>query len=528
MTNAAQRLALLTLLLIPVSSCAEDLRKFYPTDNTAIIFLQKGEGSVDLGFVLAPKVQPPECEVTEAVGAAGKIPKAKFTFAWEGSPKQSEQASVLRGTIRVSDASVQPNDDYKGKLICFWKANANATTVLDFTVVDRGTTEANISPDRIDLVVDRENSAPVAVRIKNVGKSELRDIELSTLDLVDAASGHRVEAVSLASVAGPLAISRDVPVTLKLPTPVFAGTYTGNLDLYANGQYLKSIPLSLRSRGPQRLPVIGYIPRLPLILLVLIVLAGFWASSKADDWFTGGGLERTETTLSLRRSRTFILQMKDRIAKWESETQIGSSLGQTKARLIVDFATVEEDLARIGSLTKDVLIARVQYFAARIAFYETLWIFILAATEEWGTEKDKLKAVVASFDSVPLSGSIDDYRKALNGLLGGTTYLQPKDVTEQLNRVAGTQRRSGGLWSRLVARLGKPPSDLDLQRKITEMALIYKMLVWTVVFLTALQTFYLASVTFGTANDYIKLFLWSLGLTQFGTQVIARAHGPYA
>lgn len=66
-----------------------------------------------------------------------------------------------------------------------------------------------------------------------------------------------------------------------------------------------------------------------------------------------------------------------------------------------------------------------------------------------------------------------------------------------------------------------------MDRRITRMAWVYRLTVWLVVSAVAYLTFYDRAFAFGTARDYISLFLWTLGLTQTGTQILARGKSSY-
>lgn len=70
-------------------------------------------------------------------------------------------------------------------------------------------------------------------------------------------------------------------------------------------------------------------------------------------------------------------------------------------------------------------------------------------------------------------------------------------------------------------------STLDkLRAKIRRMAALYRTVVWTVVFVTGYLSFFAGHAAFGTLADYFTLFLWALGLTSTGTQIITRIHKP--
>ena len=64
----------------------------------------------------------------------------------------------------------------------------------------------------------------------------------------------------------------------------------------------------------------------------------------------------------------------------------------------------------------------------------------------------------------------------------------------------------------------------EVKRKIGRMAWIYRTVVWAVVVMTAYYSYYAHNLVFGTLSDYLVLFIWALGLTQTGTQLMTRIH----
>jgi hypothetical protein len=56
------------------------------------------------------------------------------------------------------------------------------------------------------------------------------------------------------------------------------------------------------------------------------------------------------------------------------------------------------------------------------------------------------------------------------------------------------------------------------------MGLLYQGVVWVTVFFTAYQAYFAHNLAFGTLSDYFVVFLWSIGLTQTGSQILARIH----
>lgn len=62
----------------------------------------------------------------------------------------------------------------------------------------------------------------------------------------------------------------------------------------------------------------------------------------------------------------------------------------------------------------------------------------------------------------------------------------------------------------------------QIERDIQLITLAQYAVVWVVVVLSGLTTYFLTNATYGTEADYIGTLLWSLGLTQTGKQIISR------
>jgi hypothetical protein len=60
------------------------------------------------------------------------------------------------------------------------------------------------------------------------------------------------------------------------------------------------------------------------------------------------------------------------------------------------------------------------------------------------------------------------------------------------------------------------------------MTFVHRTVVAVVVFAGAYMTLYWNDLDFGTLLDYLGVFLWSLGLTKTGTDILSRAKSSYS
>jgi len=154
-----------------------------------------------------------------------------------------------------------------------------------------------------------------------------------------------------------------------------------------------------------------------------------------------------------------------------------------------------------------------QSYAARAAAANLLWSTIQTATTQWSSTPTKLGEVCTALDDVALPQTLADlerYRKDLTAvLLAGTKLVTMQLVVDQK-----------APQSPIAVKIS------DLRAKIREMTALYQVIVWTVVFVTGYLSFYSGHPAFGTLADYLAVFLWALGLTTTGTQIISRVHKP--
>jgi hypothetical protein len=169
-----------------------------------------------------------------------------------------------------------------------------------------------------------------------------------------------------------------------------------------------------------------------------------------------------------------------------------------------------DELPSIDHVPQDQLTADSQRYVLLVGTASLLWSAIQSATNTWGNQPVQLQPIIQALDNVPLPTSAQDLTRYRTELLAampvalavgpaGAASVQVKEVSAQ--------------WS---------PDQV--QRRIERMALLYRSVVWAAVLFTAYQAYYAHNLAFGTLSDYLVLFLWAIGLTQTGTQLLARIH----
>jgi hypothetical protein len=124
---------------------------------------------------------------------------------------------------------VFPNTEYKGKVFFIWPQGRQVTAqALDFTLVDRGTTGFDLSPEKSDVMIGLGRPDIITVRVKNTGNTNISTLSISSLDLADGITKHRASWPTI--VKNDLAIDpeTDAVINVDLPKPILAGTYSGS------------------------------------------------------------------------------------------------------------------------------------------------------------------------------------------------------------------------------------------------------------------------------------------------------------
>lgn len=248
-----------------------------------------------------------------------------------------------------------------------------------------------ILPDKIDVDLGPGQPGDVDVTLRNTGKSPIR-LELKSSELIDATTMHRVRVQQKA--LGAVQPQATVDVTIPVPRPVWAGTYSGALTFLAEGQAKRTVPVVVRSRGPVAI-LLGTraleCAYLPLILFATIALLGFALSSKLDEWFAGGGLRRAEAQTVLNRSRLALVQVLSDVTEW-TRTHNAHRLPRTEMRVVTDIDEVARLLRQSVDFPGEQLAKEAARFATRAETAGIFWRTLQFATGRLPQEA-QLKAV---------------------------------------------------------------------------------------------------------------------------------------
>jgi len=505
-------LVLLLTLTPGVAADTNRLTKLSP--EPVVVQMEDGAGTTNLIFALAKGAELPLYRVTAAVGSSNSIPAEQITFNWDAAP--GSQSTVLRTVIvgrlsvRAVGLHIEQETNYAGRIIFYW---ADAEQSFDFTVSDRTSVVFSLTAQRLDLTVNRFQPDTASVRVKNTGKAGIRRLSISSSDLLDGETQRRVLLPEVFKDFGamPLAPGHEAEVSFTIPQLDWAGTYTGTLDVVADGRSHQSIPLMLRGRGP--VPGrYGYF--VPFVLFVATLLLGFVLSNKLENWFNLGGLQRAEALLSLQRSERELARVSDQVDAWGA-TRPPQVFATTKIWLRQTLDDLRGLFARVQELSREQLVSEAQRFATAATLAGIFESAVKAALALWPdpSQQGKLNGVLTELDRVTRAAEPQPYRENLRAVL-------EKNASE-----GASESDDRALYMR--GALPDVPPPAELAGRIERMARLQRLVVAAVVFIVAYQLFYARDFSFGTLLDYLQVFLWSLGLTQTGAQILARARSSF-
>jgi len=498
-----------SLLAVTTRASSDPVKLTKLAPEPVSVQVENGSGSLNLVFILKSGSDVPSFKVISAVGGATAIPETDIAFGWSttSTPDQAANRTLLIANLNVSTRIfIEPNVEYKGRIIFLWP---DSEQILDFTVVDKSSLGFDLSESKLDLVLGPNQPTTVPIRVSNTGKAEIQTLTVSSSDLVDSETHHRAALPITTSdlKSAPLRPTHEAEVSIVLPSPELAGSYAGTLYVVANGNLRKSIPIVLRTRGPVTSKGILF---LPFLLFIATLILGFWLSTKLDDWFNLGGLQRSQALLSLQQSERALARLLDQIGRWEKDIAV-QGFPQTRLRLEPSLEELRGLLGAYSEMPQDKLLAEAQRYASNLA-QGNLWReFVEFALQRWTgeTQKEKLKQVLTALDVAPPIADLNAYRESLIKILSGFADDSGASLTGVNEVLPGV------------------PRPANLRARIRFMARLQRLVVLAVVFISAYQIFYAHHFSFGTLLDYLGVFLWTLGLTQTGTQILSRARSTY-
>lgn len=357
-----------------------------------------------------------------------------------------------------------------------------------------------------------------SVRVRNTGKTEICEIDVLKANLTDSNTRATIQLEERHN-ALKLSPGQTGDFPLKFSPIYWAGNYTGSLIVNAPGADEKNVAIVLHTRGPlihwQKNGTDKVFYWSPYIFFFFTIVVGFALSSKLDIWM-GTELPRAQAVQSLRSSQDDITKFDQTIQRWHQSFPSLADFPIVKSRLAILMA----DLLRILNDAYKIAPAQLATSAQSFADTASKLTILLSAVQQ----------IVARYQENPQDAqtlaSLNASIKRLDGL--DFTDSSPiasyrTVVVSALTAAASPSVPSVGGVSTPVFNIAKA-SEAEIGRRIKIMTWVNQSVVWAVVALTAYSAHFATNWAFGTALDYINMFLWSLGLTQAGKQLIARVH----
>jgi hypothetical protein len=363
----------------------------------------------------------------------------------------------------------------------------------------------SIDPTQIDLKVFDDETASLSV--VNLASTPVQRLRFSTLELFDGKTGQHISAYDWDTILEtPLGTNQRMDCHLVLNLSNHAGAYTGTLRIDADNGYNATAPLTIRIRGP-------YFPvwrDLPLICLTLVFGLGWGLSMGLDYWFTVRW-PLLEEVVVLKQVQEAFGTFLANVATWETNNQI--TLINTDIAVAYDKSDLDTLLLNPGGKTVADLQQSVERFATSSALNDEFYTALQIASAK--IPKASLSAVATQLDNVNRNQPISAYRVALLAVLKPpVAAVAPAAVAP----AAGPAFQPGTNLSKATAA--------NLHQRAVLMDHLKTLVLALVVWLTAYTVYYAPNPSFGTAVDYIALFLWSLGLTATGSQIVNSVKKP--
>jgi hypothetical protein len=347
----------------------------------------------------------------------------------------------------------------------------------------------------------------VSLSVSNQTLGSIEKLSISSLGFLDGKTGERLpqwpQLPFLLAGGTPLLELGSYQRTdcrITLPPLDHAGSYAGVLRVNGSG-YEATAPMTIRTRGPYIRIWNGWFP---FCLLTAVFVLGWLVSFGLDHWISVS-LPRVQQLEVLSEAQETLASFLAAVAAWETANHVEfTKVTDTAAfdKSALDRLLVNPNLRPLTDLQQ-----AAQRYSLSSALNDEFYTAIEIAKAKIPAEA--LRQVALELDALPTPADVAGYRAAL---------LQILTAPVNQARVAA---------SAALAAPSKPGADLShasaasLHRRIVFMDFARLAVTGVVVWITAYTVFYLPNPSFGTLSDYLTLFLWSLGLTTAGSQIVS-------
>jgi hypothetical protein len=471
------RLARLTIpFILALATQASAITKADATvvsSGPLAILLTEGKGATTFSIVVAGSIELPKIDATAAAAATGDtIQRSAFTIS-QLFVKQSEPQIVsVSLSVDTKQQPLAPNTAYSGKIVVF----TEPLQEIAFSVTRQLSTAFDVGPKTMTTALTAGDDGVRPIRIYNTSTAPLPNVTITLFDFRNA-KGATMRLTK--AIAGQTATvdGRNSTADVILPYPSRAGTYSGVIEVEGPTGDVKTLSMTYTVRGPY-----GKFG-IPLILFIVALLTGCALSYGLERRWSERRIEELEITRQLDASRHNIASALKVLSVW---AKASAPLPKTAAAFDDAIEEIDDVKSSIGDKTSDEL---KRHAAASVNRAR--------ASRALVTEFDKRTPAKATADVVD------------------TVLIDTPNYRDEIRRkISGGDVNQG----RVTVATTATNIDSDLKR----IRFVRWSVLMLVVALTAYQTFFSADPQFGSSDDYIKLFIWGLGLTQAGSQIITR------
>jgi hypothetical protein len=381
-------------------------------------------------------------------------------------------------------------------------SSSSATTGASTSDAGKITTD----PSQLDLKLFSEGQSAV-LSIRNDTASEIGAINISSLGLLDGKTGRPLPfSARIDKDKTSLKPHERTDCTFHLHSLSFAGLYTGTLRVQAGGRETL-VPITLRMRGPW-LPVWN---GFPLTILTGVFLGGWCVSLLLDNWYTNR-LPRVQQVLLLREEQAAMSNFLTQLASWEDKNK-GATLPKTAAIVAFDRSDLGTTLTQANTISLLELQQNEARFALACHLNDELWTALQVAGAK--VPKAAIPIIVAQIDSLARPTDTVQYR---NSLLQILTSPLPAGAAIAVGQTAAD---TPGVDLTKI-------SSSTLRGRVRVMDVVKSLVLAVLTWITAYSFYYYPNPSFGGVIDYLTVFVWAVGLTTTGSQLVSTIRKPTA
>jgi hypothetical protein len=510
-----------------------------------------GAASISFRLLLAGTTEPIDTlmiAATPAVADGRALPKDAVTVTLNPPESRLGEKRLLLATLDVrASKAMAPNVKYTGVLLI------GTVGSVAYSVTDK--TSVVLAADRDRLAVTWSLGEPDSTRLRVTNNGTTTGtLALATVSLEESGSKRRIEESVALGLPGSVACDGSTAATngssskagasttpdltiepggsldvfVCLPRPRFAGTYAGTFVLRAVTGESHPIPMTVVSRGPAPNGQLW----VPPILFMLTLVIGIALSWMLDRFFgDGGGLRRAELVVALGALESELERAQSRL-----RDLVASSPPLALAMVLLRLGSAAESVRRSRTTPNGTGVEAVlsEGAAANGAALRLLDL-LPQAREILRNDPTALRELDTTVQALPWptdQATLMAFDRSVQAAIATADANLKERRAEKLAQAvaagAANDSPQGAEHGDPTAVLKKgTPITVDAAlRQIALMTSVQNGAIWLLTVLTGYQTFYAGNPGFGTLVNYGAVFMWALGLTQAGTQIVARARRP--